>query len=104
MEVIQNIELEVLKEFRKNVARLSGTEESEQEAEELEQEAEELEQGIETLEESVDDEFQLSEESEIVGLGLDMDEELEMEVKEDTVAPPEPVLDSGSEDWDLTLG
>jgi len=32
-----------------------------------------------------------------------VDEELEMELREDTVAPPEPVLDSGSEDWDLTL-
>jgi len=30
MEVIWNIELEVLKEFRENAARLGGTEESEQ--------------------------------------------------------------------------
>jgi len=100
MEVIWNIELEVLKEFRENTARLAGTEESEEAAE-----AEELEKGMETLEGSEDDEFRLSEGSEIVGLGPDMDQELEMEMelREDTVTPPEPVLNSGSEDWDLTL-
>jgi len=98
MEVLQNIELEVLKEFRENATRLAGMEESEEEAEESED-------GLEDeLEESKDREYQLSEESEeVVGLGPEVEEELEMEERIETPPPPELVLDSGSEHWDLTL-
>jgi len=63
----------------------------------------ELEEGLEDGSEQLEDgEYQLSEESG-EELGLEVEEELEMEVREDTPPPPEPVLDSRSEDWDLTL-
>ena len=52
--------------------------------------------------ESEDREYEESEESG-EELGPDVEEELEMEVGEDMPPLPEPVLKSGSEDWDLTL-
>ena len=96
MEVIHGLQLNAWREFRRNARRLRGTEEEEEEAEESEDGSED---GSEELE---DGEYEPSEDSG-EELGPDVEEEPEMEVGEDTPPPPEPVLDSGSEDWDLTL-
>jgi len=96
MEVIHGLQLDAWREFRRNARRLRRTEEEEEEAEESadgsEHESEESEDGAyEPSDESGEE------------LGPDVEEEPEMEVGEDTPPPPEPVLDSGSEDWDSTL-
>ena len=93
MEVIHGLQLNAWREFRRNARRLRGTEQEEEEAEESEDGSED---------ESEDEEYEPSEESG-EELGPEVEEEPEMEVGEDTPPPPEPVLDSGSEDWDSTL-
>ena len=53
-----------------------------------------------------DREYQPLEESEeeiVLGPEVEVEEEPEMKDGVDTPPPPEPVLESGSEDWDLTL-
>jgi len=90
MGVIHNLQLDAWREFHRSARRLRGMEEEEAEAE-----AEESEEGLEdALGESEDGEYELSEESG-EGLGPEVEEEPEMEVREDTLPPPEPVLDSG---------
>jgi len=95
MEVIQGLQLDAWREFRQSARKLRGTEDEEEEAEESEGESEGGSEGSE------DGEFQPSEESEKEELGPEVEEEMETEL--DTPPPPEPVLESGSEDWDLTL-
>jgi len=97
MEVINGLQLDAWREFRRSARRLKGMEESEEEAEESEEGSER------ELDESEDGEYQPSEGSEKEELGPEVDEEVEMESEWDTPSPPEPVLESGSEDWDLTL-
>jgi len=95
VEVLRSLEADAWREFRDTAGRLGGMEEEEEEAEESEE-------GSEESEESEDGEYQPSE---VSGeeLGPEVDEEPEMEAELDTPPPPDPVLESGSEDWDLTL-
>ena len=94
--VLRSLELDAWVEFKEHARRLEGTEGEEEEAEESEEESEE------GSEESEDGEYQPSEGSG-VELGPEVEEEPEMAMELDTPPPPEPVLESGSEDWDLTL-
>jgi len=94
--VLRSLELDAWMEFKEHARRLEGTEEEEEEAEESEEGSEG------GSEESEDGEYQPSEESG-EELGPEVEEEPEMALELDTPPPPEPVLESGSEDWDLTL-
>jgi len=94
--VLRSLELDAWMEFKGHAQRLEGTEGEEEEAEESEEGSEE------GSEESEDGEYQPSEGSG-VELGPEVEEEPEMAMELDTPPPPEPVLESGSEDWDLTL-
>jgi len=95
MEVFHSLQLDAWREFCRSARRLRGTEEEEEESEESEG-------GSEEEEEEEDGEYEPSEGSG-EELGPKVEEEPEMEVGEDTLSPLEPVLDSRSEEWDLTL-
>jgi len=97
MEVIHSLQLDAWREFRRSARALRGTEEEEEEAEESEEGSEEGSEGSE------DSEYQPSGDSEGEELGPEVQGEPEMASELDTPPPPEPVLESGSDDWDLTL-
>jgi len=96
MDMLRSLELDAWREFKEHARRLEGTEGEEEEAEESEEESEG------GSEESEDGEYQPSEESE-EELGPEVEEEPKMAMELDTPPPPEPVLESRLEDWDLTL-
>ena len=95
MGMIHGLQLDTWGVFCQSARRLRQTEAEEEEVEALEEELEESE-------ELEDREYELSEESG-EELGPDVEEELELEVREDTPPLPELVFESGLEDWDLTL-
>ena len=98
MGVIHSLQMDAWREFCWSARKLKGTKEEEEEVEELEEGSEG------GSEESEDEDYEPSEGSEEeVGLGPEVEEEPEMEVREDTPPPPESVLESGSEAWDLNL-